>query len=280
MPSTQAIKTRISSVESTEKITNAMQLVASAKLAKARNEMDKNREYAESLQDLLAEVLAAAGSNNRFLRDQGDKPSYVFIITSDMGLCGGYNANVFKEVEKTLANADYLVLIGSRGAAWAKARGKNVKETLINLNDDTAYMELSSAMEQALELYNHGEIGSIKVIYTHYKNTLTFVPTVESLLPPQQGKGQGKKSQAQTIFEPGKEEMLEELIPMITKSVLYAKYIESKTSEQASRRMAMESATNNAEELLEKLNLEYNRIRQGAITQEITEIVSGANALK
>lgn len=278
--SRQAIKGRIESVESTKKITNAMQLVASAKLTKARNTMEKNREYANSLQDLLAEVLQAAGSNNRFMKADGKLPSYVFVITSDMGLCGGYNSNIYKEVDKELSDADYLVLIGSRGAAWAAARNKNVKETLIDLNDDTAYDELSNAMERALHLYDNHEIGSIKVLYTHYKNTLTFVPTIFSLLPPEVPEGERKKASAETIFEPSKEEMLEQLIPMITKSVLYAKYAESKTSEQASRRMAMESATDNAEDLLEKLNLEYNRVRQTAITQEITEIVSGANALK
>lgn len=278
--SRQAIKNRIASVESTEKITNAMQLVASAKLTKTRQHMENNREYANSLQDLLAEVLEAAGKNNRFARVDKTKPSFVFVITSDMGLCGGYNASIYKEVEKELADTDYLVIIGSRGAAWAKARGKNVYEELIDLNEDTAYTELSGAVDKALSLYNEGKIGSIKVLYTRYKNTLTFIPTVLSLLPPEQPQGERKKTQAQTVFEPSKTEMLETLIPMITKSVLYAKFIESKTSEQASRRMAMENATNNAEDLLETLNLEYNRVRQGAITQEITEIVSGANALK
>lgn len=279
--SQQAIKSRISSVESTKKITNAMQLVASAKLTKARTLMEKNREYANGMQDLLAEVLQAAGSNNRFLKAEGKLPSYVFVITSDMGLCGGYNANIFKELEKDVEDAAYLVMVGNRGAQWAHARNLNVKETLIDLNDDTAYDELSNAMDRALHLYDNHEIGSIKVLYTKYKNTLTFVPTLESLLPPEMPEEEGrKKTSAQTIFEPSKEEMLEVLIPMITKSVLYAKYAESKTSEQASRRMAMESATDNATELEEKLNLEYNRIRQGAITQEITEIVSGANALK
>lgn len=117
--------------------------------------------------------------------------------------------------------------------------------------------------------------------YTHYKNTLTFEPVMETLLPPKEpqiDKDQ-KKMRSVTEFEPSQEEMLDQLIPMITKSVLYSRFMESKTSEQASRRMAMESATDNAEELLDKLNLEYNRVRQSAITQEITEIVSGANAL-
>ena len=279
--SQQAIKSRIASVDSTKKITNAMQMVASAKLNKARSHMDSNREYSDSLQELLSMVLSRTDAGHSLLKEDETKPSFVFVITSDMGLCGGYNANVFKTIQHQLKDNDILVMVGSRGASWAKARNKNIHEVLIDLNEDNAYEELAREMDKAIEMYKKGEIGSVKVLFTHYKNTLTFEPTVENLLPPTpQETTLEKRVRRETIFEPNKQEMLEQLIPMITKSVLYAKYMESKTSEQASRRMAMESATDNAEELIEKLNLEYNRIRQGAITQEITEIVSGANALK
>ncbi|MCF0245551.1 MAG: ATP synthase F1 subunit gamma [Ileibacterium sp.] len=279
--SQQAIKSRIASVDSTKKITNAMQMVASAKLNKARSHMDSNREYSDSLQELLSMVLSRTDAGHSLLKEDETKPSFVFVITSDMGLCGGYNANVFKTIQHQLKDNDILVMVGSRGASWAKARNKNIHEVLIDLNEDNAYEELAREMDKAIEMYKKGEIGSVKVLFTHYKNTLTFEPTVENLLPPTpQETTLEKRVRRETIFEPNKQEMLEQLIPMITKSVLYAKFMESKTSEQASRRMAMESATDNAEELIEKLNLEYNRIRQGAITQEITEIVSGANALK
>lgn len=279
--SRQEIKSRIASVDSTKKITNAMQLVASAKLTKVRGQMEANREYADSLQELLGMVVEAAGSGNKYLQEHNERPSFIFIITSDMGLCGGYNSNIFKAIQNEVKDADYLVFIGGRGASWAKAREMKVHAALVDLNEDNAYEELALEVDKALRLYEDGFVGSIKVLYTHYKNTLTFEPTMESLLPPTiQETKQEKRVKADTIFEPSKEAMLAQLIPMITKSVLYAKFMESKTSEQASRRMAMESATDNAEELMEKLNLEYNRVRQSAITQEITEIVSGANALK
>lgn len=279
--SRQAIKGRIASVGSTKKITNAMQMVASAKLAKTRTNMEKNREYANGLQEVLAMVLARADQGSRLLKDDQSKPSFLFVITSDMGLCGGYNANVLKTLENQLRDTDYIVMVGSHGAAWAKSRNIHLHETFIDLNEDDAYLQLSNCIDEALKLYDTHQIGSIKVLYTRYVNTLTFEPELETLLPPPEPKHEGeKKVRAETIFEPEKSVMLASLIPMIAKSVLYSKYMESKTSEQASRRMAMENATDNAEELLDKLNLEYNRVRQSAITQEITEIVGGANALK
>lgn len=215
------------------------------------------------------------------MKEDPSKPSFVFVITSDMGLCGAYNANLYKKLLKDFRDTDYLVMIGSHGLSWAKARGIKVWESLIDLNEDDAYEKLASETDRAIKLLEEGKIGAIKVLYTHYKNTLTFEPTMETLLPPKEPEIQDdrKKMKAVTEFEPNQEEMLDQLIPMITKSVLYSRFMESKTSEQASRRMAMESATDNAEELLNKLNLEYNRARQSAITQEITEIVGGANAL-
>lgn len=277
----QAIKSRIASVDSTKKITNAMQLVASAKLNKTRAHMEANREYAQSLQDLLRMVLQAADQGHKKMKEDPDKPAFVFVITSDMGLCGAYNANVYKKIQHDLRDTDYMVLVGSRGLAWAKARGLRVWESLVDLNEDDAYEKLAAEVDKALKLFNEGKIGSIRVLYTHYKNTLTFEPTMETLLPPKTPEPDEKaKARAVTEFEPDEEQMLDQLIPMITKNVLYSRYMESKTSEQASRRMAMESATDNAAELIDSLNLEYNRVRQGAITQEITEIVGGANALK
>ena len=277
----QAIKSRIASVDSTKKITNAMQLVASAKLNKTKARMEANHEYAESLHELLSMVLAAAEKGHQKMKEDPSKPSFVFVITSDMGLCGAYNANLYKKLLKDFRDTDYLVMIGSHGLSWAKARGIKVWESLIDLNEDDAYEKLASETDRAIKLLEEGKIGAIKVLYTHYKNTLTFEPTMETLLPPKEPEIQDdrKKMKAVTEFEPNQEEMLDQLIPMITKSVLYSRFMESKTSEQASRRMAMESATDNAEELLNKLNLEYNRARQSAITQEITEIVGGANAL-
>ncbi len=282
--SKQAIKSRIASVASTKKITNAMQMVASAKLTKVRANMEKNREYADCLQELLAEVLEKADAGSTALKTDETKPIYLFVITSDMGLCGAYNANIFKRLETELAGTDHVVVVGTHGVSWMKSRGLKMDHVLVDVSEDDAYSELALCVDEALKLYQNKEISAIKVLYTRYINTLTFEPEVLRLLPPEKPEkvDQEKvaKAKAQTIFEPDQETMLKTLMPLIAKSVLYSKYMESKTSEQASRRMAMENATDNANELEDKLNLEYNRVRQSAITQEITEIVGGANALK
>lgn len=279
--SRQAIKSRIASVRSTRKITNAMQMVASAKLNKTRQAMERNREYATSLSELLAQLLASAGAGEKMLKADDSLPSFVFVITSDMGLCGGYNANVLRTLEESLRPDDYVVMVGSHGVSFAAAHDISLHAKLVDVAEEDAYEELSRCVDEALKLFDEHKIGSIKVLFTRYVNTLTFEPEMETLLPPEHKEPAAKgKGSAQTLFEPDRETMLATLLPMISKSVLYSRYMESKTSEQASRRMAMESATDNADELEEKLNLEYNRVRQSAITQEITEIVGGANALK
>ena len=277
--SRQVIQARIKSVDSTKKITKAMQLVASSKLTRQKQAMEENREYALALQELLTLVLRSADEKSIYLNAEKEKPNYVFVITSDMGLCGGYNANLFKMIQTHLNKEDLIVMVGSRGINWIKSRDYTVHKELSDLNEDIVYGALSQCMEEALELYENRKISSIQILYTHYKNTLTFIPELETILPVSKKEEKEHKLRSETIFEPGKEEMLENVIPMAAKSVLYSKFLESKTSEQASRRMAMESATDNANELQEALELAFNQARQAAITQEITEIVGGANAL-
>lgn len=276
--SRQDIKARIASVDSTKKITRAMQLVASSKLTRQREQMEANRDYARAMHELFSRICEGLGKNSIWTKPDAGKPALVFVITSDMGLCGGYNANVCRTAAADLDPRDRIVVIGTRGISWFAARPEwHVDAQVSDLNDDDAYDVLAKLMEDALRAYEDGEISGIKVLYTRYKNTLTFVPTLETILPVEPGKE--KTAGPDTIFEPSQAEMVDKVIPMAAKSLLYSLYLESKTSEQASRRMAMESATDNADELQEQLELEYNRIRQGAITQEITEIVGGANAL-
>ncbi|MDO4468138.1 MAG: ATP synthase F1 subunit gamma, partial [Bacillota bacterium] len=252
---------------------------ASSKLTRQKQLMEENREYANALDELLRLVLRAMPKNSIYLNENEGKPAYVFVITSDMGLCGGYNANVYKMIQSELSKEDRIVMVGSRGNTWISTKDYNTEDVLVDLSDDDAYDVLSKKMQDALILFEKGEISRIQVLYTHYKNTLTFVPTLETILPVSKPKEDVKESHSQMIFEPGKEEMMSSVIPMVTKSSVYSKYLESKTSEQASRRMAMENATDNAEELKADLELAFNQARQAAITQEITEIVGGANAI-
>ncbi|MDD7281350.1 ATP synthase F1 subunit gamma [Floccifex sp.] len=276
----QAIQARIRSVDSTKKITKAMQLVASSKLNRQKQLMEDNRVYASALQELLTLVLQSIGDNSVYLNENEGKPACVFVITSDMGLCGGYNANVLKMIQQEVKPEDHIIMIGSRGAAWAKSQKLLLEECFVDLNEDEDYLVLSTQMQKALNQFLNKEISSIKILYTYYKNTLSFIPTLETILPVSKREEKVEaKSHAQMIFEPSKEEMMANVIPMILKSTLYSRYLESKTSEQASRRMAMENATDNAQQLRDDLEFAFNQARQAAITQEITEIVGGSDAV-
>ncbi len=275
--SSQEIKNRIRSVDSTKKITRVMQLIASTELSKQRRLMQQNREYAQGLEELLAFALQSAEGQSPYLHKNEGKPAFVFVISSDMGLCGSYNANVYRTVTQEIQPDDMVAMVGSRGCIWGKSR-YNLEEELDDLNQENAYTKLSVVMEKALQMFEREEISSIQVLYTHYKNTLTYITKLETLLPLEK-KESTVKQKALTDYEPGQEEMLASLLPMATKSILYSRYLESKTSEQASRRMAMEAATDNANELRDELMLQFNQARQSAITNEIIDIVGGANAL-
>lgn len=275
--SRQEIKNRIRSVDSTKKITKVMQLIASTELTKQRKAMEANQDYASGLEKALQFALRSA--QNSYVTQEQEGPAYVFAIVSDMGLCGSYNANIYRQIQNQLNDDDKLVMIGARGQTWADAHGQEIVECVDDLNLDIAYSECSRVMEQALQAYRNKEVGSVKILYTHYKNTLTYQPILETILPMEVKPMEESSQNALTEFEPSESELLETMIPMVLKSMLYSRYLESKTSEQASRRMAMEAATDNANELHDELMLAYNQARQSAITNEIIDIVGGANAL-
>ena len=170
-----------------------------------------------------------------------------------MGLCGSYNANILRLLNQTITDKDYLVMVGSKGCTWANGRNISCANQLMDLNHDIAYDSLSAIVNTALMKFENGDIGKIQVLYTHFKNTLTYIPTLETVLPVAK-KEKEKEEVASTAkqitdYEPGQEQMLGMVIPMAIKSLVYSRYLESKTSEQANRRMAMEAATDNADEL-------------------------------
>ena len=230
-----AIKSRIKSINSTKKITGAMELISNVKLTKNRSLMLKNRASAGALEDMVANMLSGEMiSENDYLTTKDAKEKLYFVFTSDMGLCGGYNINIEKLIKE--------------------------------------YADM------ALDMYRLNKINSINVIYTCFVNNINFKATVFSVLPGE-SKSEEKREYKQIEFEPSADEILKDLIPMMVESQIYSKYLESKTSEHGNRRFAMENATDNANELTDNLLLAYNQARQAAITQEITEIVSGADAL-
>ena len=272
-----AIKSRIRSVDSTMKITKAMQLVAASKYTRQKERMKQNKEYAHYLKEVLEQILANLTTfDNPYLVENADAPTLTIVFTSDMGLCGAYNANVYRLLQAECPQDEQLVMLGTQGAVWAKSHQRNVVEEYIQVEDDN-YALLAQLAESALAKYRNQEIGKIRIVYTEFINPLRFEPKIVTLLPVE--KVEKKGASADTIFEPSEEEILNDLIPMSIKSLVYSYYLETKTSEQASRRTSMETATDNAEDLKSTLELAYNQARQAAITQEITEIVGGANAL-
>lgn len=274
-----AIKARIRSVDSTKKITKAMQLVASSKLKKQKEYMEENKEYAYYLKETVADILSSLEHSNHPYLQKNEGKAVTIVFTSDMGLCGGYNANLLRMLEKEIGNQDDIIMLGGRGANWIRSRDFHVIQEEVDLEDE-CYTELSAIADTLLSKYREKEISAINILYTKFVNSVSFMPTYVTLLPVDETMQAEKKTSAVTAFEPAGDKILDTLVPMYVRSLLYSYFLETKTSEQASRRMAMESATDNAEEIKETLELQYNQARQAAITQEITEIVGGVNALE
>lgn len=276
----QALKARIKSVSATKKIISAMELISNSKLQKQRNLLEKNREYAATCLETMNEILSDNPDlENRYLRKHQSNKALTILFSSDLGLCGGYNSNMLKMASSVLKKEDPMIIIGSKGRNWMMSRGFNVINDYLD-SDNFAYEDASRIASQALAMYLDDEISRIQVVYTEFINTVTFRPAIKALLPMEVKKANKvREFKVETMFEPNADEILDSLIPMAVRSELYSLSLETKTSEQASRRVAMENANDNAEELSEKLVLQFNQARQAAITQEIAEIVAGADSL-
>lgn len=279
----QEIKRRIKSVESTKKITKAMELVATSKLRKTRNQLEQSKPYYSEVAKTVAELLANCKGNNdsAYLKENKDvtKEAYI-VIASSLGLCGGYNANVFKEIKDVIKADDYVYSIGSKASSYLKKNHQGITDTKFeDLNTTFNFKDVTRLVTELTNMYCNQEISKIKIVYTEFINNLTFKPKIVTLLPIDADSFEDiELSKKETLFEPGPEEVLNSLIPMYLQAVIYGYIIESVTSENASRRTSMENATDNADELTEQLLLKYNQARQTAITNEISEIVAGANA--
>lgn len=283
--SRQALRTRIKSVQSTRKITKAMEMIANAKLVRSRSKMEANREYAQKLQDTVDEIVM----NNPDVESQyvveADNPHKVTIVfASDLGLCGGYNANVMKMANEVLDKEDPIYVIGTSLYSQFKEKGYHVTNDEIISSDKLTFSELKEVMESCINMYQDGKAGTVQILYTKFVNTMTFTPDIDVLLPcvlvkKEKLKEKSNKLPVETLFEPDASSILDSLIPMMVTNVAYSNWMESTTSEQGSRRVAMKTASDNADDLSSSLQLEYNKARQAAITQEITEIVGGSSAV-
>lgn len=280
--SRQALRTRIKSVNSTRKITRAMEMIANAKLFKQRTKMEANRDYATRLQETVNEIVSSnPDAESIYMKKNDAETVFTIVFGSDLGLCGGYNANVLKEAEQNLKKEDPCILIGTSLYHEMTEKGFHlVNETPIS-SDKLDFSILREYVTQAVDAYLDGKAGKVQVLYTRFVNTMTFMPAIDQLLPCDV-KAEVKKqddSHVETLFEPDAETILNQLIPMMITDVAYSNWMESTTAEQGSRRMAMKTATDNANDLADELQLAYNKARQAAITQEITEIVGGSSAV-
>ena len=278
----QATKRRINSVDSTKKITKAMKLVATAKLKTWKNKLQGNNVYASSLHSLMNVLLKSISQDDKelvFGKSESDSTLFI-IITSTLGLCGGYNYNLYKEVVPYInKDKDQVLVIGTKGLSYFKRNGYNVDSKFVNALQDYDYNLVRKMNNHIMSKLKLNEIGNIKIAYTAFKNSITFIPKIEEIYPISEIEGEEiSRKELDMLIEPTPIVVLENLVPLYIESLINSRLIESSVSEQASRSNAMESATDNAEEIINKLQIQYNKARQQAITQEITEIVGGANA--
>ncbi len=273
-------KRRIQSVESTKKITKAMNLVATVKLKKWRNSMDNIISYLNMMEGIVLSCVEGADTQDNdieeFKKYKGvDKTLYV-VVTSSLGLCGGYNYNLFKFLNTKLKANDKVIILGTKGFTKLSHEDLDLDEDYVSFLDKMNYPSVDKLRMTILKEYKSGQYKSVKLITTLYKNSLKFIPNDITILPLGDISEGKEKVNVDTIFEPNEKEVLSLIIPKYINTVLYGRLTEAVVCEQASRRNAMDTATDNAEELTDKLKIEYNKARQAAITQEITEVVSGA----
>lgn len=281
MAGAQDIRRRIRSVRNMQQITKAMKMVSAAKLRKAQLKLNAARPYARQLQGVL-ERLAQAPVDvvHPLLRKRPVQKVVYVLITSDRGLCGGYNANLIRKTSGLIAETQQevkLVTVGRKGRDFFR-RGKiEFLAEFAGLGDDPTYNQAKEVAQEVVRLYEQGDADEVYILYTEFVTAMTQKPSQIKLLPIEQPEGkQGK----QYIFEPSAGEILNNLLPKYVETQIFRTILEGKASEQGARMTAMSSATDNAKDMIDKLSLAMNRARQAAITTEISEIVSGAASLE
>lgn len=278
------IKRRKNSIQSTQQITKAMKLVSTVKLQKAKSHAEQSNPYFNYMYKTVTSMLAKSGTiNHPYLQPGESKKKAVVAISSNRGLAGGYNSNIVK----LLTNSDIpmedvcVYAIGRKAKDSLARKGYEIKADYSDIIDGPTYPDAQRICNDILEAFTNGEIGEIYLAYTHFKNTVTHVPTLLKLLPVQfeQEEIDSTASNALMNYEPEEEEALSLIIPKYVTSLFYGALVEAVASENGARMQAMESATSNAEEIISGLTVKYNRARQGSITQELTEIIAGAEAI-
>lgn len=276
-------KRRIASVKSTQKITKAMEMVATVKVKRFRKAYDESKDYVDGLKSIMAKLLAydAEAKSHYALPNEDDLPDLYILITSDLGLCAAYNTNLYKFVEEHVRkDKDILAVVGQKGTTHYGSSQQEYAHINNEFSASFSSMEprlINEACDRIKAAFNGKKVRRVFLISTKYVNSLSFVPELTQLLPLElEDVKEADEEYRPPLFEPSPRRMIHLLLPQYLGGLIYFKAVESQLSEQASRRTAMDNANDNADELLNKLTIEYNKARQGAITQEITEVVSGS----
>lgn len=285
MASMRDIKRRRDSIQSTGQITKAMKLVSTVKLQKAKGKAESTKPYSDLMYETVKNILAKSGNiQHKFLKAGDSDKKAVIVITANRGLAGGYNNNIVKLITNSdIPKEDvYAYTIGRKGKEILERKGYEIKKDYSDVIDAPVYTDAKEICNEVLELFTAGEIGEIYLSYTSFKNTVVHQPKLIKLLPidPEELKAEEGEDTTPMNYEPGEDEALNMIIPKYICSLIYGALIESVASENGARMQAMDSATSNAEEMISDLSLKFNRARQASITQELTEIIAGANAIE
>jgi F-type H+-transporting ATPase subunit gamma len=285
MSGAKEIRTKIKSIKNTQKITRAMEMVAASKMRRAQDRMQLSKPYAERIRDVIGHIANACPEVEvPYMQEREVKRVGLIIISSDRGLCGGLNNNLFKTtisqmMEWNENNIEIdLSIIGSKALGFFKRLGGNIKAQASHLGDAPELMDLVGNIKVMLDAFVAGEIDQLHVVYNQFVNTMTQKPTVAQLLPFPK-KEVMKKTEWDYLYEPAPESLLDTMSQRFIESQVYQAVVENIACEQAARMVAMQAASDNAGDLIDELQLIYNKARQAAITQEISEIIAGAEAV-
>ncbi len=280
------IRTKISSIQSTQKITSAMEMVAASKMRKAQDRMEVGKPYARRMRDVVGHLANSAPEYRHVYMEERDPKRVGFIVVAtDRGLCGGLNINLFKATIRAMKAWDErgceidLSLIGAKASAFFNSYGGNVVAATRDIGEEPSLEDLIGGVKTMLDAYAEGTIDRLFLVSNEFVNTMTQNPTVEQLLPLPAENSDEMKHHWDYIYEPDARELLDRLLVRYIESQVYQAVVENGACEQAARMLAMKNATDNAGELIDDLQLGYNKARQAAITQELSEIVSGAAAI-
>ena len=285
MASMRDIKRRRSSIASTQQITNAMKLVSTVKLQKTKARAERSKPYFDKMYATVTFMLAKSGTiEHPYLKPQASGKKAVIVVTSNRGLAGGYNASVIKLITGSDLKPDDLLLytVGNKGKEYFQHREYTIAKDYSEVIENPMFSDAKEICEEVLGGYAAGEISEIYLAYTYFKNTVVHEPKLLKLLPVEIEEADIEAAKADSLmnYEPEETEALEIIIPKYVTSILYGALVEAIASENGARMQAMDSATSNAQDMIDHLTLQYNRARQGSITQELTEIIAGANAIQ